>query len=180
MVLQVVIECFDEVCPKTVSNFVALVNGKHEAGRYEGTTINRVVKKGWLQGGNITPQEEGGAIKSTFGGQFADETFNVKHDKMVRLPPALSRSRLSSHGLGRTQTGSQRGGRLVPYGWGTGGLTATGHSGDGEQRPTQQRLPVLHDAGCAELDGRQGGGFRVRGRWNARAAGAREGGMLRV
>ena len=86
LLLQIVIECFDHICPKTVANFVELVKGKHEAGRYEGTRMNRVVKKGWLQGGNIAPVEEGDVVKSTYGGAFADETFNVKHDKMVKSP----------------------------------------------------------------------------------------------
>jgi cyclophilin family peptidyl-prolyl cis-trans isomerase len=85
---QIVIECFERICPKTVANFVELVKGKHEAGRYEGTRMNRVVKKGWLQGGNIVPAEQGDVVKSIYGGAFADETFNVKHDKMVR-PPLL-------------------------------------------------------------------------------------------
>ena len=91
---QIVIECFDRICPKTVANFVELVKGKHEAGRYQGTPINRVVKKGWLQGGNIAPAEQADVVKSIYGGAFADETFNVKHDKMV--PPHLCSALLYS------------------------------------------------------------------------------------
>lgn len=138
LVGKVVIECFDEVCPKTVSNFVALVNGKHEAGRYEGTTINRVVKKGWLQGGNITPQEEGGAIKSTFGGQFADETFNVKHDKMGIVGMVNS---------GPHSNGSQFYMTLDALSWMDGKAVAFGYVVDG-----MRVLRVLEKAACSESE----------------------------
>jgi len=78
---KILIECFDNVCPKTVKNFVELVKGEHEVGKFAGTPFHRVVPRGWLQAGDIVTGK-GDASKSIYGETFADETFNVKHDKM--------------------------------------------------------------------------------------------------
>ncbi len=55
---RVVFELFQHICPKTVGNFLSLCKGKYtnKAGfkiSYEGTVIHRVVKNGYIQGGDI-------------------------------------------------------------------------------------------------------------------------------
>jgi len=138
LVGKIVIECFDHICPKTVANFVELVKGKHEAGRYEGTRMNRVVKKGWLQGGNIAPVEEGDVVKSTYGGAFADETFNVKHDKMGIVGMV---------GSGPHSNGCQFYMTLDALGWLDGKAVAFGYVVDG-----MRVLRVLEKVPCSDSE----------------------------
>lgn len=78
---KLLIECYDDVCPKTVKNFVDLVKGESDSGGYENSPIHRIVPKGWLQGGDIV-SGKGNTGDSIYGETFNDETFNVKHDKM--------------------------------------------------------------------------------------------------
>lgn len=55
---RVIIELFYNDCPKTCENFLALCKGskknsKNELLSYENTIINRIVKGGYLQGGDL-------------------------------------------------------------------------------------------------------------------------------
>jgi cyclophilin family peptidyl-prolyl cis-trans isomerase len=55
---RILIELFYNDCPKTSSNFLELCNGKNknkmgEKLTYEGTIINRIVKNGYVQGGDL-------------------------------------------------------------------------------------------------------------------------------
>ena len=63
---RVVFELFQYLCPKTVKNFMSLCKGKYtnKAGfkiGYTGTVIHRIVKNGYVQGGDISKT---GASKS--------------------------------------------------------------------------------------------------------------------
>uniref|UniRef100_A0A7S0R947 PPIase cyclophilin-type domain-containing protein n=1 Tax=Pyramimonas obovata TaxID=1411642 RepID=A0A7S0R947_9CHLO len=78
---KILIECYDDVCPKTVQNFISLVKGDTDAGTYEGCPIHRIVPQGWIQSGDVISGKGDGG-KSVFGETFGDETFYVKHDKM--------------------------------------------------------------------------------------------------
>ena len=76
---KVVIELFDEYCPKTSENFKKLCLGhKRKDGKdlsYVGTKFNRIVKGMFIQGGNINLD---GPL-SIYEGEFADENFHIKH-----------------------------------------------------------------------------------------------------
>jgi cyclophilin family peptidyl-prolyl cis-trans isomerase/Tfp pilus assembly protein PilE len=62
------LQLYDREAPKTVENFVRLVN----AGYYNCITFHRVSKGFVIQGGDPTGTGSGG--ESAFGGEFADET----------------------------------------------------------------------------------------------------------
>jgi len=88
---RLLIELFSDKCPKTCYNFKCLCTG--EKGRseqsglklhYQGSLLHRVVKNGWVQGGDIDIGKGNGgcSIYDTDGtGQFEDESFAVKFDK---------------------------------------------------------------------------------------------------
>ena len=63
---RVIFELYKGLAPKTTENFLALC----EEG-YAGSSVHRVVKKGWLQMGAI-------GDKSIWGDVFEDETFSIK------------------------------------------------------------------------------------------------------
>jgi cyclophilin family peptidyl-prolyl cis-trans isomerase len=55
---RVVIELFNAQCPKTCTNFLSICTGyknsDNEHLTYEGSIINRIVKSGFIQGGNLS------------------------------------------------------------------------------------------------------------------------------
>eukprot|EP00727_Mastigamoeba_balamuthi_P014044 m51a1_g9262 hypothetical protein (298) ;mRNA; f:67383-68479 len=79
----IVLELFTGACPKTCQNFSGLCNGAVVAGNavgYAGTPIHRVVKGGWVQGGDLAGGHGDGGT-SLWGADFEDENFVVKHDR---------------------------------------------------------------------------------------------------
>jgi peptidylprolyl isomerase len=67
---------YPDITPKTVENFVGLVN----KGYYDGIIFHRVIKQFMVQGGDPTGTGRGG--ESLWGGKFEDEvTPAVKFDK---------------------------------------------------------------------------------------------------
>lgn len=55
---RILFELFNNECPKTTFNFIELCKGvtKNKMGEmlsYEGTTINRIVKNGYIQAGDL-------------------------------------------------------------------------------------------------------------------------------
>lgn len=79
---KVVIELFDDICPRACANFQQLCTG--EAGVVEGVTLNlqncplhRLVQDGWVQSGDIV-DGSGKHSKSVFGDFIEDESFSVE------------------------------------------------------------------------------------------------------
>ena len=97
------IKLYNDVAPKTVENFVGLVN----KGYYNGLIFHRVIPNFMIQGGDPTGTGRGG--ESLWGGKFEDEvTPNVKFDK-----PGL----LAMANAGPNTNGSQFFITIVPTPW---------------------------------------------------------------
>ncbi|XP_018431144.1 PREDICTED: peptidyl-prolyl cis-trans isomerase-like 6 isoform X2 [Nanorana parkeri] len=83
---RLLFELFSDVCPKTCKNFQHLCSG--ESGdspsgiklHYKGALFHRIVKNGWIQGGDIVAGKGNGG-ESIFGGTFEDENYAVPHNK---------------------------------------------------------------------------------------------------
>ncbi|GLC45674.1 hypothetical protein PLESTB_001317900 [Pleodorina starrii] len=73
----VVLELYTDIAPATCANFLKFVKGSEKGHTYENTPIHRVVKSGWIQGGDVVD----GSGKGDPGFTLPDETFAVKHDE---------------------------------------------------------------------------------------------------
>jgi cyclophilin family peptidyl-prolyl cis-trans isomerase len=93
---QVIFELFTQQCAKTCENFMALCSGggvtdDGTALHYKGSALHRIVKDGWIQGGDIAAGSKGTGGASVFGETFPDESFVVKHDQKGILSMAAGR-----------------------------------------------------------------------------------------
>ncbi|NXW06857.1 PPIL6 protein, partial [Fregetta grallaria] len=81
---RLLFELFSEACPRTCENFRTLCTGGATSLRdgreltYKNSLFHRLVKNGWIQGGDIITGEGDGG-ESIYGPTFEDESFSVHH-----------------------------------------------------------------------------------------------------
>ena len=86
---KIVMELFDDICPKTCMNFRYLCSNNDPNMSYRGCPFHRVIKDFMVQCGDFT-NHDGTGGRSIFGPKFDDENFELEHNQKGLLSMANS------------------------------------------------------------------------------------------
>lgn len=85
---RIILGLYGEVAPMTVENFYELATNRGDDTNFTGMVFHRVIPDFMIQGGDLSLKYGRDDFMSIYGGQFPDETFELKHDRIGRLSMA--------------------------------------------------------------------------------------------
>ncbi|KAK6644418.1 hypothetical protein RUM43_000685 [Polyplax serrata] len=155
---RIVFELFADISPKTCENFRCLCTGEKGLGKvtnkplhYKGIVFHRVVKDFMIQGGDFSAGNGTGG-ECIYGGTFADEQFDLKHDTPFLLSMAnRGKDTNGSQFFITTQPAPHLDGVHVVFGRAISGTEIVSHI---ENLPVDRLFRPLQDAkvvNCGEL-----------------------------
>lgn len=160
---RIVFQLHSAELPRTCENFMHLCrgdlpdaesNGKKIKLHYKGSTFFRVVKNGWIQGGDISGQSGNGGF-SVYGRTFPDESFKMTHDGPGVLGMANDGEHTNSSSFYiTTAKSSWMNGKYVAFGRVVEGLSVVEAIHNVETKHNQgPRIPVvIQDCGYLSMD----------------------------
>ena len=149
---RIILELDEKKCPLTTTNFISLCNGESGLLHYMGSIIHRVIRDGYIQGGDIV-SSSGADGKSIYGDFFRDECFEITFDE----PGVIA----MCHGNGDHTNSSQFMITVEPLPWMNKQAVAFGKVVKGMDAIREiSKLPTLNDrptdevkiVNCGEVD----------------------------
>lgn len=155
---KVVFELFTDLCPLTCENFRHLCIGdcaEPDQGvqlTYRGSDFFRIVKEGWIQGGDII-NNKGNGGHSIYGPEFPDECFSLRHTTEGVLGMANNGKNTNASQFYITAArNSWMDGKYVAFGRVIEGISVVHQIHNSDTKPNQMPIIPIVVADCGEFD----------------------------